>query len=139
MAIFAKVDDFGIVENIVVVPDDQAYRGEDYMYIDLGQSGIWVESFPELGSHKEGKIGHTFFPDSHTFAGPQPYPSWDLDVDGVWQPPVPKPPKIEYTKEERRVLAAVAAQALLDGLPNPNPPQNVNWQWDEATLSWIAP
>jgi hypothetical protein len=43
------------------------------------------------------------------FSSPQPYPSWTLDADCLWQPPVPYPN---------------------DGCL---------WTWDEETLTWINP
>ena len=36
-----------------------------------------------------GGIGWTF--DGTNFIAPQPYPSWTLDANDQWQPPVPQP------------------------------------------------
>jgi hypothetical protein len=52
-------------------------------------------------------IGFTYRADIDAFVPPQPFPSWTLDSNVVWQPPVPLP---------------------LDG--------NM-YSWDEATTSWI--
>ena len=53
-------------------------------------------------------IGHTYREDIDAFVPPQPFPSWTLDSDVTWQPPVAMP-----TDE----------QAYL---------------WDEETTSWIV-
>jgi hypothetical protein len=36
-------------------------------------------------------IGYTYRADIDAFVPPQPYPSWTLDSNVVWQPPVPIP------------------------------------------------
>lgn len=36
-------------------------------------------------------VGFTYDPDADVFVAPQPYPSWTLDGNHDWQPPVPKP------------------------------------------------
>ena len=40
---FALIEN-SIVTNVVVVPDDQAHRGAEYMADDLGLGGLWVEA-----------------------------------------------------------------------------------------------
>lgn len=51
-------------------------------------------------------IGSTYSPDLDMFIEPKPYPSWSLDSNGDWQPPIAKPDA--------------------DGL----------WQWHEDTQEW---
>jgi len=36
-------------------------------------------------------IGFAYFPNADVFVAPQPYPSWTLDENHDWQPPVPYP------------------------------------------------
>ena len=43
----------------------------------------------------DGGIGWTY--NGTTFIAPQPYPSWVLDSNNVWQPPVPQPPAPPHT------------------------------------------
>ena len=50
-------------------------------------------------------IGYSW--DGTGFASPQPYPSWSLDENYVWQPPTP--------------------------MPDDGP----LYEWDEATTSWV--
>lgn len=57
-----------------------------------------TEPAEPMGKYVDGK-----------FIPVQPYPSWILDSEGYWQPPVPRPTEL--------------------GL----------WQWDEETISWVLP
>lgn len=36
-------------------------------------------------------VGYTYDPTNDVFVNPQPYPSWTLDDNYDWQPPVPRP------------------------------------------------
>ena len=52
-------------------------------------------------------IGYTYNADIDAFVPPQPFPSWTLDANVVWQPPVAMP---------------------TDG---------AMYSWDEATTAWV--
>ena len=120
MAHFAEIDAAGIVLRVLVVPDDQEHRGQEFMADDLGLGGTWVQtSYNTYGGIHHGPdgqpdggtalnfnyaaIGYTW--DGTGFAAPRPYPSWGLDASYVWQPPTPQP----------------------DGI----------YVWDEDTISWV--
>ena len=36
-------------------------------------------------------IGYTYDPVNDVFIAPQPFPSWSLDENHDWQPPIPRP------------------------------------------------
>lgn len=57
-------------------------------------------------------VGYSYDETNDIFVKPQPYPSWTLDENHDWQPPVPMPIELEM------------------GFP-------VLYNWDEATLTWI--
>ena len=116
MAHFAEIDDNNIVTRVLVVGDDQEHRGQEFLADDLGLGGTWIQtSYNTHGNvHTEGGtplhmnyagVGYTW--DGTGFAAPQPYPSWALDENYVWQPPTPMPD---------------------DGLL---------YDWDEDTTSWV--
>ena len=71
--------------------------------------GEWVRTYYNTPGKNFAGFGYIYYPDKDNFSSPQPYPSWTLDADCQWQPPVPYPN---------------------DGCL---------WTWDEATLSWIDP
>ena len=94
------------VTRVLVVPDDEEHRGQEYLADDLGLGGAWVQtSFNTHGGVHYGSdgqpdggpalafnyagIGYTW--DGTGFAEPEPYASWNLDENYVWQPPTPMP------------------------------------------------
>lgn len=79
-----------IVENISIADDD--WSGEN-----------WIEySLTNVAG-----IGYSYLVDLKLFVSPQPFPSWTLDANAQWQPPVAMP---------------------TDG---------AMYSWDEATTSWV--
>jgi len=122
MAHFAEIGADNIVINVVCVPDDQEHRGQEYMADDLGLGGTWIQTsyntyanvhYETNGEPDGGTPLHMNYAgigcswDGTGFAAPQPYPSWSLDENYIWQPPTPMPD---------------------DGL---------FYEWDEATTSWM--
>lgn len=57
--------------------------------------------------------GDTYDADADAFSGPQPYPSWSLDENYIWQPPTPFPHDA------------------------PTPTGGNTYDWDEDTTSWV--
>jgi len=43
MAHFAEIVD-GVVVQVLVVPDTQEHRGQDFLAVDLGLGGTWVQT-----------------------------------------------------------------------------------------------
>jgi len=122
MAHFAEISESNIVLRVLVVGDDQEHRGQEFLADDLGFGGTWVQtSYWTRGNVHVGEdgepdggtplhmnyagIGHTW--DGTGFAAPEPFPSWTLDENYVWQPPTLMPD---------------------DGN---------RYVWDEATTSWV--
>ena len=120
MAHFAEVKD-GIVTNVLVVPDEEEGRGQEFLAAALGLGGTWVQpSYNTLaGAHTNGGtplrgnyagIGYTYDSVNDLFYAPQPFPSWTLDLDtGQWKAPTPYP-------------------------GDDDPPY---YTWDEGSASWI--
>ena len=72
----------------------------EVLRVILAKSKLWCEY--ELGGtwfrtyyNTEGKnyagIGSTYHPEKDNFSAPQPFPSWTLDDQCHWQPPVTRP------------------------------------------------
>ena len=100
MAHFAEIDATNTVIRVLVVPDEQEHRGQEYLADDVGLGGTWIQtSFNTVaGEHRLGGtplhmnyagIGCSW--DGTGFAFPQPYPSWVLDDTYTWQSPTPHP------------------------------------------------
>jgi hypothetical protein len=119
MAHFSQLDENNIVIQVLVVSDDQEHRGEEFLSVDLGLGGRWIQTSYNTrgGQHlyggtpfrkNFGATGYEYREDLDAFIGPKPYPSWDIlnEETGLYECPVPYPG---------------------DG----------SYKWDEETLSWI--
>lgn len=106
MAHFAQIDADNIVIRVLVVPNEQEHRGQDFLANDLQLGGNWVQTSYNNNIRKQfAGEGMTFDSENDVFILPQPFPSWSLDENFDWQPPIPQP-EGSYT------------------------------YWDEETLSW---
>lgn len=104
---FAEIKE-GVVERVLVVPSDQEARGAEYLAVDLGLGGVWVQCSYSGSIRKQFPgPGYAYDQAADVFVAPQPYPSWALDANHDWQPPVPMP-KV--------------------GL----------WAWDESANAWVT-
>jgi len=88
MAYYAQIVNDLVTEVIVVadgVPD-----GAQFAHDLLG--GVWVQTYMHNPNKNYAAIGYTYDATKNNFIAPQPYPSWTLDSEDQWQPPVPQPP-----------------------------------------------
>ncbi len=126
MNTIALIDSNNIVQQVIVIPDDQVSRYQEYL-LEIGLTGNWLlcDRQAYRGRNRNGKEGPAFRknfplkgfsydPQSDSFIEPKPtqYPSWILDVNGgYWKYPIPKPT---------------------------TPPSNgMMYEWDESSVSWI--
>lgn len=108
MAHFARIDNTNTVLEVLVVPNDQEHRGQDYLAKDLGLGGTWIQTSYNHNVRKQfAGVGYIYDATADVFIAPQPFPSWTLNQNHDWQPPTPYP----------------------DG--------DVPYQWDEATQQWV--
>ena len=116
MAHFATLDESNIVTKVEAIVNDVILDGDG---VEQEQLGIdFLTSLYGAGNYKQTSYNHNF---RKQFAGkgytynavkdkfiqPQSYPSWSLDGNDDWQPPVAKP--------------------VDDKL----------YRWDEASTSWV--
>jgi len=107
MAHFAEISESNTVIRVLVVPDQQEHRGQDFLASDLGLGGNWIQcSYNDNIRKQYPGAGFTYDPVADVFIKPQPYLSWTLDANHDWQPPTPIPDNGKF------------------------------YQWDEASLSW---
>jgi hypothetical protein len=116
MAHYAFLDENNIVTEVIVGVDEGDIDYEQ-LYGDFRGQVCKRTSYNTRGNvHNNGGtpyrgnyagIGYTYRADIDAFVPPQPYASWTLDSNVVWQPPVAMP---------------------TDGKM---------YSWDEATTSWI--
>ena len=73
MAHFAEIDENSIVTRVLVVPDDQEYRGQEVLANDLGLGGFWIQtSYNNRIRKNYAGIGYQFDPTRDAFIAPQP-------------------------------------------------------------------
>lgn len=99
MAHFAEIDDTNTVLRVLVVPDDQEHRGHEFLAVDLGLGGTWLQTSynTQAGVHANGGtpfrknfagIGYTYDPVRDAFIPPQPDPTFILNEDTCqWEQP----------------------------------------------------
>ena len=85
MKYFARIEEDTVV-NILTVADDVS-DGQNFLAVDCGLGGVWVE----IDKSGTATIGSTYDEINDKFISPKPFPSWTLDSDNVWQPPIPMP------------------------------------------------
>ena len=119
MAHFAEIDESNTVVRVLVVPDAQEGRGQEYLADDLGLGGTWKKTSynTQGGVHALGGtpyrknyagIGYTFDAEKDAFIAPKPYASWVLDEATCnWEAPVEMPTDDKI------------------------------YRWDEETTNWI--
>lgn len=116
MAYFAQIDADSVVLRIISVsnadaPDPAPVHSEPLgqaFIASLGLDGEWKQTSWSGSFRKQfAGIGYRYDAAADVFIAPRPYPSWTLDANHDWQPPMPMPS---------------------EGGP---------WVWDEATLSWV--
>ena len=117
MAHFAKLDDNNVVLEVNGVHNNELLdengneseaKGIAFLIAWSGGYTNWKQTSYNGNFRKNyAGAGYTYQADIDAFVPPQPYPSWTLDANVAWQPPVVKP-----TDDKM-------------------------YSWDEATTSWI--
>lgn len=93
---FAKLDENNTVTQVIV--------GNSHGWCKRCSPGNWRETFRKNPKQSFAGIGDVWNEEVKDFIAPSPYPSWILDENGQWQPPVPKPESStdEYVWNESR-------------------------------------
>ena len=95
MAHFAELDDNNVVLRVIVVSNndvtDLSTESEDYV-ANLVGSGRWKQtSYNRNFRNRYAAIGDTYDAKKDVFIPAQPYTSWTLDSNNLWQPPISIP------------------------------------------------
>lgn len=108
MSHFAEIDENNIVVRVLVVPDEQEHRGQEFLSQDLNLGGTWIQTSYNNRIRKQyAGTGYTYNPEADVFIRPRRFESWILDDNFDWQPPIEMPS---------------------DGK---------SYEWNEETVSWI--
>jgi hypothetical protein len=128
MAHFAELDENNIVLRVIVVNNDELLdengneteqKGIDFCSNLLG--GTWIQtSYNGNFRFRFAGIGMFYDLDRDMFRNlnaPESNPSFVLDDNGNWIPPIPYP-----------------SDAVIN---NENPSESKSYYWDEKTLTWV--
>ena len=103
MAHFAQIDENNVVVQVLVVPDAQEDRGQEFLANDLNLGGTWKKTSYNTtgGVHANGGtpyrknyagIGYTYDAARDAFIPPKPFASWILnEATCLWDAPVAYP------------------------------------------------
>jgi hypothetical protein len=73
MAHFAEIDENNIVTRVLVVPNEQEHRGQEFLANELGLGGFWIQTSYNANIRKNyAGIGYTFDPVRDAFIAPNP-------------------------------------------------------------------
>lgn len=89
MAHFAEIDENNIVLRVLVVPDEQEHRGQEFLADDLGLGGIWIQTSYNHNIRKQfAGIGYSYDVVNDVFIVPQPAPWFVLNETFDWVCPI---------------------------------------------------
>ena len=93
MAHFAEIDENNVVLRVLVVDNEQEHRGEEFLSVDLGLGGRWIQTSYNGNFRKMyAGVGYIYNEDLDIFLPPKPFESWVLNTTlGQWDPPIPRP------------------------------------------------
>lgn len=107
MAYFAQINSNDIVVQIIVIPDSEEGRGQQFINDYLHLPGEWIQcSYNGSIRRRYPGKGYIYNRIHDVFIEPRPAQSWSLDENFEWQPPVPQPDS------------------------------DRSWYWDEGHLQW---
>lgn len=123
MAHFAELDENNKVLQVLVVSNnittvdgvENEQLGIDFLNDLLPDSGTWVQtSYNRNFRFNYAGRSYTYDASNDAFYAPQPFPSWALDENFRWQPPV--------------------AQPVVE--PNEDGLIDTFYEWNEETQTW---
>ena len=99
MAHFAEINDNNIVTRVIVVHNNEItvdgqeleFKGIDFCEGLFGHRN-WVQtSYNGNIRYNFAGVGYTWDSENNAFYAPQPFASWSLNEDYIWEAPVPYP------------------------------------------------
>lgn len=92
MAHWAEIDENNKVLRVLVGDNNDPSGDEGYSWLINNLGGTWIQTSYNNNFRKQhAGIGYTYNPETDVFIAPQPFPSWTLNQNHDWQPPIPMP------------------------------------------------
>ncbi len=150
MAYFAELNSDNIVLRVVVIDNndvnanggDQSEQAAEYVkkIVPLIGGVKWIQtSFNSNFRRCFAGKGYRYSPEKDIFIANQPYPSWILDSNDIWQPPVPRPTDGSDGTEDQRYkdpsITSFTVEDKIIDLPNGYP---CPIYWDTNVTEWAC-
>ena len=85
MAHFARIDETNTVIEVLVVPNEQEHRGQEFLADDLGLGGRWIQTSYNNRIRKQfAGIGYVYDESKDIFVAPQPAPWFIFTETSDW-------------------------------------------------------
>jgi len=92
---FAEIDNNNIVKRVIVADNKE--------WCEQNLGGVWVETFMDKRNNKNyAGIGYMHHSDKDNFSSPQPFKSWKLDKNCIWQAPKKRLKMNTFWDEEKQ-------------------------------------
>ena len=117
MAYFAEIDETSVVTRVLAVPNREQDRGADFLSLDLGLGGNWVQtSYNSRAGKRVDPRTQEVIGDNHLrFNYAAPGFTYDATRD-AFIPPKPHP---DATLDEQTCLWVIPFEVLIDaGIPS---------------------
>jgi hypothetical protein len=88
MSHFAQIDNNNIVLQVLVIPDFQEHRGQEYLANDLNLGGVWIQtSYNNRIRKNYAGIGYKYDEELDAFIPPKPeIGEWNLNEETcLWE------------------------------------------------------
>jgi hypothetical protein len=101
MAHWAEIDENNIVVQVIVTDNDDPNGDEGYQWLLDNLGGRWVKTSYNNNIRKQyAGLDFKYDEINDVFIRPQPFPSWSLNSNFDWEPPVPRPTEGSWTWNE---------------------------------------
>lgn len=82
MAHFAEINENNIILRVLSVPNEQEYRGNDFLSKDLGLGGTWIQTWQDGSIRKNfAGIGYIYDSQRDAFIAPEPQDNIGFDEE----------------------------------------------------------
>jgi len=151
MAHFAELNSDNIVLRVVVIDNndvnanggDLSEQAAEYVkkIVPLIGGVKWIQtSYNSNFRRAFAGVGSKYIPEKDIFIGVQPYPSWILDSDYYWHPPILRPTDgsngtIDQRYRDTSVTDFLNEKGEIVQIPNGMP---CPISWSEEIVAWIC-
>lgn len=145
MAHFAELNENNIVTRVLVVPDSEEHRGEDYLANEIGLGGHWIQT--SINNRIRGVFAMAdmeYLPDVDKFMPlkPETNPSFIFDEEQwKWVHPIAEPEDADWviggTKQPQTEEFEIEIDGEIKQLIRPILPENPKiYAWNEEAVVW---